>query len=267
MGKPAQGLVLCLALAAPMVLAAQTQPYSPAQNGDDSGLLQEAMELFDLANQARAQAGVGSLNWDPALAQSALEHCERMAATGPISHQYAGEQGLQTRAAQAGAHFSLIEENVAVGPDPEAIHEQWMRSEGHRANLLNPQVDRIGVAVVEARGVLYAVEDFSRAVPVLSRSQVEIVVSRLVDASGVVVAADPSAARAACATDEGMPRSSSGQEPGFVMRWQTADLTGLPRALVVRLASGRYREAAVGSCAAVGVEGGFTAYRVAVLLY
>ena len=55
--------------------------------------------------------------------------------------------------------------------------------------------------------------------------------------------------------------------PGFVMRWQSADLTVLPKALVDRLATGRYRRAAVGSCPAQGLEGSFTAYRLAVLLY
>ena len=43
---------------------------------------------------------------------------------------------------------------------------------GHRANLLSPEVDRVGVAVVAARGVLYAVADFSRAVEELGAAQV-----------------------------------------------------------------------------------------------
>ena len=51
------------------------------------------------------------------------------------------------------------------------------------------------------------------------------------------------------------------------MRWQDADLTQLPQALAERLASGNYRQAAVGSCPAQITEGSFTAYRVAVLLY
>ena len=60
-----------------------------------SGNLQaEARQIFALANQARTQAGVGRLDWDPALAAAALEHCERMAAEGPIAHQYSGEADL-----------------------------------------------------------------------------------------------------------------------------------------------------------------------------
>ena len=210
---------------------------------------------------------MGRLEWDQALAAAALQHCLRMAAEGPISHQYRGEPDLSARAAQSGAHFSLIEENVAVGPSADAIHEEWMQSPGHRANLLSPDVDRVGVAVVASRGVLYAVADYSRAVEQLSAAQVEARVAALIRVSGVAILRDPSLAREACATDEGMPRAPGGEMPHFVMRWQNADLTRLPQALVDRLASGNYRQAAMGSCPARNSEGSFTAYRVAVLLY
>ena len=39
------------------------------------------------------------------------------------------------------------------------------------------------------------------------------------------------------------------------MRWQDADLTRLPQALVQKLASGNYRQAMVGSCPAHGHGG------------
>jgi hypothetical protein len=51
------------------------------------------------------------------------------------------------------------------------------------------------------------------------------------------------------------------------MRWQDSEMSHLPGALEERLSSGRYRQAAVGSCPARNAEGAFTVYRVAVLLY
>ncbi len=247
-------------------MAARAQGTSAAQQGRGN-MRAEAEQIFALANEARIQAGVGRLDWDPALATAALTHCERMAEEGPISHRYGGEADLTTRTAQAGAHFSVIEENVAVGPSADAIHGAWMQSPGHRANLLSPDVDRVGVAVVAARGVLYAVADYSRGVEQLSATEVEARVAALIRVSGVAILRDPSLARTACATDEGMPRSESGAMPRFVMRWQAGDLTELPKALREKLASGDYRQAAVGSCPAQIAEGGFTAYRVAVVLY
>jgi uncharacterized protein YkwD len=224
-------------------------------------------QLLALANQARAQAGAGKLEWDEALAAAARDHCLRMAAEGPIAHRYGGESDLSTRAGQAGAHFDLIEENVAVGPTPAVIHDQWMHSPGHRSNLLNPDVNRVGIAVVAARGVLYATADYARGVKVLSPSEVEARIANLVHVSGVDIASQNSQARSACARDGEVPPAQDGRRPGFIMRWQDSALNELPAPLREKLASGQYHQAEIGSCPAQGVEGDFTAYRVAVLLY
>jgi hypothetical protein len=226
----------------------------------------EAAQILELANQARAQAGAPPLQWDPALATAARQHCLRMAAEGPIAHQYSGEQDVSARAEQAGAHFSLIEENVAVGPDPATIHDSWMHSPHHRENLLNPTVNRVGIALVASRGTLYAVADYERVVAELTPTQVETKVAALVEARGISILPNPATARAACALSQGMPHAKSGPEPRFIMRWQGAELTQLPPALEQRLASGAYRQAAVGSCPAQS-QNAFTAYRLAVLLY
>jgi hypothetical protein len=44
-------------------------------------------------------------------------------------------------------------------------------------------------------------------------------------------------------------------------------LNQLPKVLADKLDSGRYRRAAIGSCPAQDLDGAFTAYRMAVLLY
>jgi cysteine-rich secretory family protein len=262
---------LCLVLAG-VIAGSAAEPArlngaEPQYDGGAPNQQAAAEQVFALANQARRQAGVGRLEWDPALAAAALKHCQRMAAEGPIAHRYGGEPDLSERAAQAGAHFSVIEENVAIAPTPDQVHEEWMHSPGHRQNLLSPDVDRIGVAVVAARGVLYAVADYSRAVQQMNASQVEARVAALVRPSGVSILQDPSVARAACATDSGMPRATGGMQPRFIMRWQDADLSRLPQELVEHLQTGRYRAADVGACPAQVAEGSFTAYRIAVILY
>jgi uncharacterized protein YkwD len=256
-----QGLVilplLMVSISATQTVTAQSQPAAGAPN-----LQSQSEQLFVLANQARAAQGIARLQWDPALAAAALQHCRRMVAEGPIAHRYGGEPDLTARAGDAGAHFSLIEENVALGAYAATIHDSWMHSPGHRANLLNPDVDRVGIAVVPANGVLYAVADYARAVPVLAQAQVEASIARLLRAKGMTILKDVGDARAYCAN-----ASKGNSGPGFLMRWQNADLTVLPQPLLDRLASGRYRQAAVGSCAPQDVEGSFTTYRVAVLLY
>lgn len=263
----ARHLLLVLTVVAPTVFVARAQYGAYPQEANAPDLRAASEQIFALANQARAQAGVGRLQWDPALAQAALAHCRRMAEEGPIAHRYGGEKDVTGRAADAGAHFSVIEENVAVGPSAAGIHEEWMQSPGHRTNLLSPEVDHVGTAVVAARGVLYAVADYSRAVEQFSDSQVEARVAALIRVSGVAILRDPTLARQACATDEGVPHPQNGAMPRFVMRWQSGDLDHLPQALVEKLGSGNYRQAAVGSCPAQISQGSFSGYRVAVLLY
>jgi hypothetical protein len=196
-----------------------------------------------------------------------MKHCMRMALGGPISHRYSGELDLSERAGEAGAHFGLIEENIAVGPYPATIHQQWMDSPPHRANLLNSDIDRIGVAVVASHGVLYAVADYARGVAQRSPAQVEAAIASLLRARGVAIGSDPRLAREACAMDHGLPRAAESAPPAFIMRWQDTDISHLPHTLDERLASGQYRRGEVGSCPASTADGAFTAYRVAVLLY
>jgi len=255
-------LILSLALIAPVIVA------QSAVNGSQA-VQPEAWRIVVLANQARDQAGAGPLKWDAALAEAARQHCLRMAAQGSISHQYNGEPDPGQRASQAGARFSLIEENVAFGPAPATIHEQWMHSPPHRENLLNPEVDHVGVALVAGRGGLYAVADYERAVVQLTQSQVEAAVAALVKSRGVAILPDAALARSACVVDDGLPRAASGPQPRFIMRWQDAELAQLPQALLERVATGEVHQAAVGSCPAQGQgqQVAFTAYRVAVLLY
>jgi uncharacterized protein YkwD len=255
-----QGLVLLLALAAATV--------AQGARTESSGAIQaEAWQIVLLANQARARAGAVPLQWDAALAAAARRHCLRMAAEGALSHQFPGEPEMSARAQAAGARFSLIEENVAVAPNPAAIHDAWMHSPHHRENLLNPDVSRVGVAVVAGRGGLYAVADYERVVDQLTQAQVEAVVAQLVQAGGVAVQSDAELARAACSKDSGVPHAPAGPQPRFIVRWQTAELTQLPQALGAQLATLKYHQAAVGSCPPQGQEGSFTAYRLAVLLY
>jgi hypothetical protein len=256
-------VILLLTLSV-LPLLAQGPGAPNLQTSNAQAIPAQAEQLFALANQTRAAQGLGTLNWDPALATAALKHCQRMAVEGPISHRYGGELDLSERAGQAGAHFSFIEENIAVGPSPDRIHTGWMNSPGHRANLLSPDIDRVGIAVVASGELIFAVADYSRGVPTLTPTQVEANIAEMLRARGLTILTDTTQARTYCASSS---RFTGLNAPGFLMRWQNPDMTQLPKDLAARIASGQYRQAAVGSCPAQDVEGAFTIYRVAVLLY
>lgn len=221
-------------------------------------------QVMELANADRAQHGLAPLKWDPALAQAAAEHAQLMAQQQALSHQFAGEPDLVARGGAAGVHFRSIAENVAVAPNPEALNQEWMNSTPHRANILNPTMNGIGVGVVKVGPNYYAVEDFADSVAQIGPQQIEQKIGQLLQQRGLQSAGLTEAARATCALDQG---SAGGPRPMFIMRWEGTDLGRLPDVLEEKIATGKYHKAAVGACNSGNAGGGFTTYKIAVLLY
>ncbi len=219
--------------------------------------------LLAAANEARAAHQLPPVRIESHLTRAARTHAEKMAERQTISHQFSGEPDLAARASGAGARFSLISENVAEASDASAIHDLWMNSPGHRANLLDPKVDVVGIGVVRNGGEYFAVEDFAHATELLDLDQQEQTVGRQLSASGLQLMADTKDVRATCALSTGF---AGLRKPWFVMRYTTSDLGHLPEQLTTRIRSGKYRTAAVGACSPASASP-FTGYALAVMLF
>jgi len=89
---------------------------------------------------------------DDALAAAARRHGGLMAQRGAAEHGFAGEPSLASRVTQAGGHFVWLSENVVQGPAVETIQAEFLKSPNHRANMLDSDMDSIGVGVVERGG-------------------------------------------------------------------------------------------------------------------
>lgn len=150
--------------------AAATSPDIPFSAYDPEA---ERM-LLDLANQARAQAGAPSLTLDAGLCQAARAHAHAMLAARQLSHQFDGEPSLPQRLAAA-TRMQLDQEgeNVAFDFDAQDGHKHLMLSPPHRANLLNPAYNVIGLGVVWGGDRLYIVQDFGHALPNYSAAEVK----------------------------------------------------------------------------------------------
>ncbi len=219
--------------------------------------------LLSAANQDRAAHGLRAVRVDEHLARAARLHAYVMSEHRSISHQFQGEPDLAARVRDAGTHFSLVTENVAEAQNSAQIHAMWMASSGHRANLLDPNVDSIGIAVVQIKGQLYAVEDFARTVAQMSIEQQEAAVGELLTAEGLLLDGSNSDARQTCKMSTGY---AGKRQPWFVMRYSGSSLDRLPEQLTSKLGSGKYREAVVGACV-TGKQTPFSGYSVAVMLF
>lgn len=123
--------------------------------------LRAEKELFAEINEARRNQGLALLHWNDSLAAAARRHAAVMAEHGEAQHAFEGELSLSFRVKQTGAHFSWLSENVTQGPAAQFIHTQFMKSPKHRANILDTDMNSVGVGVVEVNGQLFAVEDFA----------------------------------------------------------------------------------------------------------
>ena len=226
-------------------------------------LTENERTLFDAANNERAQRSLPALQWDESLAAAARKHANRMAFYNILEHQLSGEPDLRARLTEAGARFSMIAENIAVAPNPETIHAGWMHSPGHRRNILDPRLAAVGIAAVRGTGGLFAVQDFSLPVTVLSIEQQEKKVISLMTAAGMrrVTASDD--ARITCEMDRGI--SASITRSVQAMRFEVSDLSKLPEGVEKNLRGQSFQKAEVGACRASNAPG-FAHYRVAILL-
>jgi uncharacterized protein YkwD len=99
-----------------------------------------AFDIFLRVNDERRARGIPPLQWDEELASMAGRWSEEMIATG-YRHS--------TPEFRAHPHLAGTGENIHMGSTNAAeAHVGWMRSDGHRDNLLAPGYTAVGIGVV-----------------------------------------------------------------------------------------------------------------------
>jgi uncharacterized protein YkwD len=219
-------------------------------------------QLFEALNHERTAHSLPALQWDHALFKAARLHALRMVNLNQLEHQLPNEANLEERLAAAGARFSVIAENIAIGPNPNTIHSGWMNSPGHRKNILDARLNSVGIAVVRGTGGLFAVQDFSHSIANLSVERQEQAVAALLVARGFQIAGTVEDARRSCESHKPNPGS-----PVRSMMWfETTDLTTLPDDVARKVESVSSRKVTVGACNAKN-EAGFAHFRIALLFF
>jgi uncharacterized protein YkwD len=138
--------------------------------------------LLQMANQARAEAGVPPLQLDEGLTNAARKHSQAMARAHKIGHQMEGEPGLLARFSAA-TQLTLEREgeNVALDQDARGAAEGLMASAPHRHNLLDPGFNVVGMGAVREGTHLWVTQDFGGSVAVYSADDAEGVVASAVE--------------------------------------------------------------------------------------
>jgi uncharacterized protein YkwD len=128
-------------------------------------------QLFQVLNSARQLNGLEKLEWNTKLATAALAHAEELARHRDLSHVFPGEAPLGQRVGATGERFDAVAENVAAADNVDDAHVGLMNSPGHRANILSPKYNAVGIAVVRVKDRVYVAQDFAHVVPEYSLQQ------------------------------------------------------------------------------------------------
>lgn len=110
--------------------------------------------IRDCANRARGERGMDRLKHDPALDSAARLHARRMLEQDFFDHEDPAGNGPADRVKRfAKRRYVIVGENIAAGFDSAgATCRGWMRSRGHRANILRSSFTRIGAGYASGGG-------------------------------------------------------------------------------------------------------------------
>mgnify|MGYP001573402565 CR=1 FL=1 len=122
-------------------LGFQTAEFSPDLATED--------EMIVLVNKERASRGFKALTFDSKLREVARGHSTDMFKRGYFSHYSPEGESVADRVQKAGAEFLVIGENLAFAPSLGLAHQGLMNSEGHRANILSEDFNKIGIGVMD----------------------------------------------------------------------------------------------------------------------
>lgn len=143
--------------------------WTHAQSGASAstrpaGASRVAADVVELTNVERTGRGRARLRANGRLMRAAQIHAEQMARAGRLAHALpdAAYPRAEDRLAAADYHWRTYGENVALGgaSAAEAL-ESWMRSRGHRENILNPDFMELGAGyAIDRAGRPYFVQVF-----------------------------------------------------------------------------------------------------------
>lgn len=168
------GLLLLLALVSggPALAQLRPQPRPMPQPGANRTRLAVtspaqavSQSILDLTNQARRQANQGKLTLSESLSAAAQRHANDLAQGAPFSHQGSDGSTMVDRVKGAGYDYWSIAENIyyqSPSNRPERAVQGWLKSPGHRRNLLSGKFTEIGIGYASNGGRHFYVQVFGK---------------------------------------------------------------------------------------------------------
>jgi uncharacterized protein YkwD len=109
-------------------------------------------KIIELTNQSRQNIGVDPLSENPFLTRAAYQKAQDMLDRNYFNHEDPDGNMPWYWLKNNNYIYSYAGENLAMDfSRAESVHEAWLNSESHRANIENPNYREIGIAVVHGK--------------------------------------------------------------------------------------------------------------------
>jgi len=105
------------------------------------------IKMLELINKERVKEGLNPLKADPQATLLARAHSNDMFVRGYFAHINPDGKNPFERMKEAKILFSTAGENLALAQTLEIAHKNLMNSPGHRANIMNPEFNRVGIGI------------------------------------------------------------------------------------------------------------------------
>ena len=127
---------------------------------DSSELAEFAEQVAVLVNKERTANGLQPVKVSPKLSNAANVRASELKEN--FSHTRPDGTSCFTAMDEEGIKYSSAAENIAYGQkSPESVMNAWMNSSGHRANILNKNMQYIGVGMFYQNGIYYWAQFFA----------------------------------------------------------------------------------------------------------
>lgn len=109
-------------------------------------------QVVESTNSQRLASGLGTLSYNTLLAQAAIAKAQNMFSEGYWAHTSPSGKEPWDFIKSAGYVYKIAGENLARDFDSTSpMMSAWMNSPTHRANIMNPRYQEIGIAVVDGQ--------------------------------------------------------------------------------------------------------------------
>lgn len=111
--------------------------------------------IISAVNKIRMAHGLNRLSLDPRMQKAAMQQAVLMASKRRMSHSVGWGNSFSARLKRVG-HRGTAAENIARGQRSlSRVLRSWMKSRGHRRNMLDPRMRTFGLSVAKGGGKNY----------------------------------------------------------------------------------------------------------------